>query len=378
MAGRDSETEVEYIQEWEKLVVMCEIEDAEDLKLTKFLSWLREDVRDQLMTMPTLNLQTAFNLAPMYEQNYNKRRMTWNNYNKSPKTYPPKQFKPISPKAQRKTEQPTNVPGRIPVPLNKVVCFKCHGHGHYKNDCPNIRVFTAQEWREIREDTQPKMMLVVRNGRVEENWPPVAENELDGSSRVDDFGKTVRYEQSTDEEEFEEGQEKVLPEDGCYNLIIRRNLHTTYEEQESNQRENIFQTTCKIKDQVCEMIIDGGSESNCASLDLVTDLNLKTRPHTHPYKLKWLDNNATGSVNKKCLIGFAIGSYKDQVLCDVLEMTVCHVLLGRPWQYDKKSMHNGFTNTYTIRHEGKLKELIPLPPHKVIPPPVRKPVHLIR
>ena len=73
-------------------------------------------------------------------------------------------------------------------------------------------------------------MLVVRNGKVEEDWPSVAENEPDGSYRVDDFGKTVRYEQSTDEEEFEEGYEKVLLEDGCYNLIISRNLHTTYEE----------------------------------------------------------------------------------------------------------------------------------------------------
>ena len=74
------------------------------------------------------------------------------------------------------------------------------------------------------------MMLVVRNGRVEEDWPPVAENEPDGSYRVDDFGNIVRYEQSTDEKEFEEGLKKVLPEDGCYNLIIRRNLHTTHEE----------------------------------------------------------------------------------------------------------------------------------------------------
>lgn len=65
---------------------------------------------------------------------------------------------------------------------------------------------------------------------------------------------------------------------------------------------------------MCDLIIDGGSESNCVSLDLVTELNLKTRPHPHPYKLKWLDNNASGSVNKQCLVGFVIGSYKDKVL----------------------------------------------------------------
>ena len=130
-----------------------------------------------------------------------------------------------------------------------------------------------------------------------------------------EFGKTVRYEHSTDEEEFEEGMGKVLPEEGYYNLIIRRSLYTTYVEKESNQRENIFQTKRKIKDQVCDMIIDGGSESNCVSLALVTDLNLKTRPHAHPYKMKWLDNNDTGSVSKQCLLGFTIGSYKDQVMC---------------------------------------------------------------
>ena len=44
----------EYIQEWEKLVVMCEIEDAEDLKLTKFLAGLREDIRDQLMNRTSI------------------------------------------------------------------------------------------------------------------------------------------------------------------------------------------------------------------------------------------------------------------------------------------------------------------------------------
>ncbi len=33
--------------------------------------------------------------------------------------------------------------------------------------------FTTQEWREIREDTKPKVMLVAKNGREEESWPSV-------------------------------------------------------------------------------------------------------------------------------------------------------------------------------------------------------------
>ena len=43
--------------------------------------------------------------------------------------------------------------GKGIVPNKNVVCFKCHGHGHghYKNDCPNNRAFTMQEGNEIRE-----------------------------------------------------------------------------------------------------------------------------------------------------------------------------------------------------------------------------------
>jgi len=35
-------------------------------------------------------------------------------------------------------------------------------------------------------------------------------------------------------------------------------------------------------------------------------------------------------VDKQVLINFAIGKYKDEVLCDVVAMEATHVLLGRP------------------------------------------------
>uniref|UniRef100_A0A2N9GKP4 Retrotransposon gag domain-containing protein n=1 Tax=Fagus sylvatica TaxID=28930 RepID=A0A2N9GKP4_FAGSY len=36
--------------------------------------------------------------------------------------------------------------------------------------------------------------------------------------------------------------------------------------------------------------------------------------------------------------------YKDEVLCDVVPMHAGHILLGRPWQFDRKATHDGFKN----------------------------------
>ena len=257
------------------------------------------------------------------------------------------------------------------------MCFKCHGHGHYKNDCPNPRAFTIQEWTEIHEDTKPKVMLVSRNGKEEECWPSVTDEDPEGSYMVNETGSLQKYESSMEESESEEERDRVLPESDHYNLVVRRNFHTTPQVKSSNKKENIFQTKCKVEDKICDLIIDDGSDSNCVSLDLVCELNLKTKPHPHPYQLKLLDSKASGSMSKQCLIGFFIRSYKDKVLCEVLEMSAYHVLLGRPWQYDRKTTHDRFANIYTIRHEGKLKDLIPLSPHKTIPPPTKKPIHFI-
>jgi hypothetical protein len=36
-------------------------------------------------------------------------------------------------------------------------------------------------------------------------------------------------------------------------------------------------------------------------------------------------------ITKQCLVEIKIGGYKDEILCDVIPMDVCHILLGRPW-----------------------------------------------
>ena len=34
-------------------------------------------------------------------------------------------------------------------------------------------------------------------------------------------------------------------------------------------------------------------------------------------------------------------SYQDEVMCDIMPMDICHMLLGRPWQFDRNFVHDG-------------------------------------
>ena len=70
-------------------------------------------------------------------------------------------------------------------------------------------------------------------------------------------------------------------------------------------------------------------------------------------------------VKKQALISFSIGSYKDDLWCDVLPMSACHLLLGRPWQFDRKVIHEGDTNVYSVLVGSKRVRLHPLNPTQV-------------
>jgi len=47
-------------------------------------------------------------------------------------------------------------------------------------------------------------------------------------------------------------------------------------------------------------------------------------------------------------------------------MEACHILLGRPWQFDKKTMHNGLTNETNFTQKEKKFVLYPLSPFQVV------------
>ncbi|XP_023645768.1 uncharacterized protein LOC111832601 [Capsella rubella] len=148
-------------------------------------------------------------------------------------------------------------------------------------------------------------------------------------------------------------------------LVIRRILSVSQQPDDTNQRDNLFHTRCTVSGKVCGLVIDGGSCTNVASTYMVKKLSLTTTNHPRPYKLKWLNDKTVIQVNEQFTVPFAIGPYQDQVLCDVVPMQASHVLLGRPWQFDKGTNHCGRSNQYSFMHDNKCISLTPLSPSEV-------------
>ncbi|KAK8684243.1 hypothetical protein V6N13_040273 [Hibiscus sabdariffa] len=209
-----------------------------------------------------------------------------------------------------------------------IQCFKCLGRGHVANQCPNRRVMLLRDDGEIESDYEED---------VQES--PLEDVE-DDHLEVAETGRVMEI------------------------MVVKRSLNVQ-QVQDEQQRENIFHTRCKVQDKVCVVIIDSGSCTNVASSVMVDKLGLKTTRHPNPYKFQWLNDDGELKVTRQVVVPFSIGNYKDEVLCDVVTMDATHLLLGRPWQFDKKVMHDGYTNRYSFSHAGKKITLAPLTPSQV-------------
>ena len=172
----------QYIQEWVRMYVLCDINDSEYMRVGKFLGGLREDLRLKLSIVPNLTVALVGEQALLLEQ-YSKKRatptfgqpMTRNNQSVNPRS--------VNTNAPSKPGNSVETKGKSVTPTKDVVCFKCHGHGHFKVNCSKYRAFTLAEWEEIRGRDRPKniaeweeirgrdrpkTILVNTNGREEE------------------------------------------------------------------------------------------------------------------------------------------------------------------------------------------------------------------
>ena len=57
--------------------------------------------------------------------------------------------------------------------------------------------------------------------------------------------------------------------------------------------------------------------------------------------------------------------------CDVVLIQARHLLLERPWQFDKKVKHDGSTNKYSFVHNQWIVTLFPWTPSQVYEDQVR-------
>ena len=137
-------------------------------------------------------------------------------------------------------------------------------------------------------------------------------------------------------------------------------------EKEDWRQTSIFQMLVRCGNQVKKLIIDGGSCMNVVSSSMVEclklpvePLKLPVEPHPQPYKVAWIDNTSI-PVTHRCLISFSCGIYSDSIMCDIIPMKVIHILLGRPWLFDRNVEHYGGENTYALMVDKKEVVLKPM------------------
>ncbi|XP_057994981.1 uncharacterized protein LOC131175280 [Hevea brasiliensis] len=207
--------------------------------------------------------------------------------------------------------------------------FKCLGFGHIASQCPNKRT------------------LVVIDGEV------LTESERESSDEMPPLKDCSDVETPANVE--------LLVSCKVLNSQVKDN-----DDGVQAQRENIFHTRAIINGKGYSLIVEGGGYVNVASNLLVDKLKLPTMKHPHPYRLQWLNNGSELKVTRPVRLMFSIGRYSDEVICDVIPMHASHILLGRPWQFDRKAHHDGYLNRYTFKKDGRKHILIPLTPKQVI------------
>lgn len=131
-------------------------------------------------------------------------------------------------------------------------------------------------------------------------------------------------------------------------MVVLWALHVqSRDDKDKGQHENILYSRFHVKDWVCGLIIEGRSCVHLVSKLMANKLGLKSQQDPQLYCLQWLNESREMRVRKQVLVSLSIGRYSIEVLCVVVPMQTSHILLSRPWKFDKHSIHDKY-NTYSF------------------------------
>eukprot|EP00253_Pinus_taeda_P020545 PITA_20545 len=319
------------IKNWSRMVAKIKAGEAQDTddKVARYMNGLRMDIQDEISLLSPKTVKEAYQIALKAEEKLMRKQSA-----RGRGTFRGKEIQGGSGRSTTPAEGASSSStqhastggdargrgsfskGRGRGGGREIRCYRCNKMGH--------RAFECRENAEIKQ----------RNAIVTpaEEEAPVA---------------TVTEEVNTPER----GESLVL------NKVL---LKPAKEMVEPPQRKALFRTVCKVQGKCCQVIIDSGNTDNLVSIEVVEKLTLRTMKHPTPYKVSWMKKGHKMLVSEQCEVEFQVGKYKDKIVCDVMPMDVCHILLGRPWQYDRGAMHDGKRNTYKFGKDGVNHTLLPL------------------
>ncbi|KAK1616599.1 hypothetical protein QYE76_022116 [Lolium multiflorum] len=345
-----TKTVEEFYKEMELTMMRANIQESDNQTIARFFNGLKYPIKRIVEFQQYSNMVELVHQASKAERQVNEDI----NYSKSKQYFASKLATPtpttsVKPSVSSTTSKQPTIQSRMKQTVtstasskastgpSNVTCFKCGTQGHKSFECKNTKV-----------------MITMENGDIE----TLSEGEYEALVQA-----AVANEEDYDEES---GEDPLLCiHDPSPSLVVTRVL-TTQPQAMEDQRCNIFQTRAGIGGKSIKVIIDGGSFHNLASTELCEKLNLTLRKHPHPYHVQWLSDKGNVKIQHTVTVNFKIGPYEDTIECDVVPMTVCHMLLGRPWQFDKKAIHDGYSNAYTFTVKDKKFELRPMTPSQII------------